>query len=211
MSDHRHLRELLVSAVPTLSSPQDRLGAVLDRARRSRRRQVTSMVASIVAVSVAVVASLMASTRPGNTTEPVAKGCPKEHVGMAPTTDQPGPLVTADGVVSISLCDLPFLSTTPAPVKTLTNDTSSMVEVLNGLPDREEMVKRLKDRGGDPTRVDYCHVMGVNQPSFLVTYADGSTRLLIVDYNCFTIHGNGHVRYIDPDPVAAFLNLYKIQ
>lgn len=228
------LREVLLESVPPLGDPPDRLGEVGLRVRRSRTRAVVATVASVVmvgAVAVGVPMLLRETTAlPLATPSAVtfdAANCPttwpEPGPGLPP--DKPGPLVPADGALSVTLCELPTdlsggATASPGTVpraqdapRTLTLRAGELVTALNRLRTREQLAEQL----GQPHELG-CTLIGFGENlSLVVTYADRDPMAVLLDRNCGTATADGRTRYMSgteqshPALLDGFLELYREQ
>jgi hypothetical protein len=153
-----------------------------------------------------------------------ADGCPTSWPQMGwGIADHPGPLVPVDGAISVTLCELQAIPDTrmkAAPARKLTWQVADMVAVLNALPDRATMEKRIRDREAEAGRKppsdmhlgETCSLVGyVTNQSLVVHYPDRTPVAVLLDQSCGTAHADGRTRFTDPWPVAAFQRLYRQQ
>ncbi|MGW5262864.1 hypothetical protein ACWEQG_17955 [Microbispora sp. NPDC004025] len=156
-------------------------------------------------------------------------GCPTAVMDVRGNADRPGPLVPAEGAVSVTLCELitparggpgPMPSPRPGRDRTLSTHVAEMIAVLNALPTRDEAeaaARALMIARGDTPPEDLhmgqaCTAIGYGeQLSFAVRYRDRPPALLLLDRNCGVVHHAGRTRFLDGQPVDRFLSFYRDQ
>ncbi|MBA2889228.1 hypothetical protein [Nonomuraea soli] len=126
-----------------------------------------------------------------------AVDCPEVWPARWAYGPEPGPLVPAEGVVSVTLCELGIVrreGREPDRRRTVEGDVGRLVEVLNGLPPV------------DKTGMRVCSQVGfTHELSILVRYDDGTGALVYLDRNCRTAERDGRTRRLDHSVVGAFL------
>ncbi|MEV8515087.1 hypothetical protein [Dactylosporangium sp. NPDC051484] len=137
-----------------------------------------------------------------------AAHCPVTWPGGVGTADRPGPLVPADGVVSVTLCELPGAMPSwiePTPPRVLTARADEIVAAMNALPSAA-------DGNGNCTLTAFPTEM-----SLVVSYAGRAPVAVPLDRNCGTAGADGRTRRIistdgtHPAVVDTFLARYREQ
>ncbi|MBB2746675.1 UNVERIFIED_ORG: hypothetical protein FHR35_006543 [Microbispora rosea subsp. rosea] len=158
-----------------------------------------------------------------------ADGCPTAVLEARGTADRPGALVDAEGVITMTLCELitpprngPGAMPSPRPGqhRTLSTHLAEMIAVLNALPTRDEAEAaaraRMTAQGRTPPKDlhmgEICTAVGYGeQLSFAVRYRDRPPALLLLDRNCGVVHGAGRTRFLRGEPTDRFLSFYRDQ
>ncbi|MFG2044017.1 hypothetical protein [Dactylosporangium sp. NPDC048998] len=129
-------------------------------------------------------------------------------VGGVGAADRPGPLVPADGVVSVTLCELPGAMPSwiePAPPRVLTARAGEVIAAMNALPS-----------AADGNRA-CTFVAFPTEMSLVVSYAGRAPVAVLLDRNCGTAGTDGRTRRITgtdgahPAVADAFLARYREQ
>ena len=216
-SVERALRGRLLQAVPPLSTPPDRLGAVTARAHRNRRRTMLGSAAAML-VLFGGIGTLLTDhiATPHHPGQPVLEqpNPASDCVALTPVaagalaTDRPGPLVPA-GATSATRCETRTAPATPGPQggpnptdvtpQTLIVDVGQFTAALNVLP--SIAANQACTLVGYPTDL-----------SFVFTFTDLPPVVVRVDRNCGLLATAEHVRsYRGSDPLAQFDALYAAQ
>lgn len=207
------VRDLLSGSVPDLSSPDDRVTAVRDRATVLRRRRH-----SIAAGAAVIVAAAAATTLPfflrGEPAEPFTAGA-GPTAACPPYTETPpklgqkaaGPVVP-EGAVRATMCVYrPSAGTWQTDSAVVDKGIAEVISTLNTLPDHDKFVEEHPE-----ARNAGCTLALRPQYRMRFEYPDGSDRTVVFAMNCGTVESGEVVRYGEITKVLdVFTSGYRAQ
>ncbi|MEU2610532.1 hypothetical protein ABZ570_02925 [Micromonospora sp. NPDC007271] len=220
------IRSLLTEAVPPLSPPADRLGAVARRVRRHRRRLVGgSALAVVLAVGLAVggvqgFTGGRADPAPPAATRPAVEEprCPT-HLGQFPDLRSAPyggsePLVP-EGAVEVTACEVPATGSARAGLsgpRVLTVGVSDVVRVINSLPPYPTSPgSPSPQRSGDDQELRCSFVHRDHELAFVLRYPDRQPVTVYTSANCGVAVSGGRGRGLDFALFTTFFDRYRAQ